>query len=317
MRENRPLLSVWMISYNHEKYIEQALNSVLMQKTKFEYEIVIGDDCSTDNTQQILRTYAEKYPDKITLILRDKNMGPTNNAYDVFMNCRGKYIALLEGDDFWTDNEKLQKQVDILESDSELSGCSHIVNYIDGNNKIFDQEPSNKFIDQLKIICGPEDFIKYTLNGVSICHTQSLVFRNFFKSGDFRELITCAKYICDTQLKILILSYGKLHLINNNMGCYRYITNSTSFSSLSYEAKFNDMTKVWNEVDKFLEYRHSNLINLIKKRNLEYKFINFFLNKYYKQAFKLWLSDLNLSSKLISIKLLAVQQIKSILKFDK
>ena len=93
------LLSIAVITYHQENYIRQALDSILMQNVNFKYEIIIGEDCSQDNTRIILLEYHEKYPNRFQLILRDKNVGATKNLYDVLMNCHGKYIALLDGDD--------------------------------------------------------------------------------------------------------------------------------------------------------------------------------------------------------------------------
>ena len=122
---NEPYLSVVFITYNHERYIRQALDSVLMQKTDFPFEIVVGEDCSTDHTRDILNEYKEKYPDQIRLLYREKNLGrPTLNVYQTAMECKGKYMAFLEGDDFWTDPEKLQKQVRFLEEHDEYEAVT-------------------------------------------------------------------------------------------------------------------------------------------------------------------------------------------------
>ncbi|MCF6185625.1 MAG: glycosyltransferase, partial [Bacteroidales bacterium] len=112
-------VSILMLTYNHEKFIAQAIESVLMQKVSFNYELIIGDDCSQDNTQKIIREYQKKHPDIIKPVLRTKNIGANNNFVDIFKKATGKYIALLEGDDYWTDPNKLQKQVDFLEANPE------------------------------------------------------------------------------------------------------------------------------------------------------------------------------------------------------
>ena len=106
------MVSVIVLTYNHEKYICQALDSILMQKTNFTYEILVGDDASTDRTPNILQDYQLNYPNIFRLFLRKTNQGPTGNAYPLFFEARGKYIATCEGDDFWCTAEKLQKQVD-------------------------------------------------------------------------------------------------------------------------------------------------------------------------------------------------------------
>lgn len=112
MDSNRITVTIISLTYNHEKYIAQALESILMQKVNFTYEIVVGEDCSKDRTREILIQYAEKHPDKFHLLLHEKNIGAAKNQNKVFENCKGKYIAMLEGDDYWTDPYKLQKQVD-------------------------------------------------------------------------------------------------------------------------------------------------------------------------------------------------------------
>lgn len=124
-------ISVLIITYNHERYIAQALDSVLNQKMDFGYEIVIGDDCSTDGTQAIVSEYQKKCPGKIKLLLAEKNLGPTRNFIKTYRACGGQYVALLEGDDYWISPGKLQQQVDFLESHPEFVLCftnSRIVN---------------------------------------------------------------------------------------------------------------------------------------------------------------------------------------------
>jgi len=114
---NRPItVSVHMITYNHEKYIVQAIESVLMQETNFRFELVIGEDYSTDRTREIVFEYAKEYPDIITVITSDKNIGMHKNSVRTLNSCHGKYIAFCEGDDYWTNPLKLQKQVDFLEN---------------------------------------------------------------------------------------------------------------------------------------------------------------------------------------------------------
>jgi len=110
------MLSVHMLSYNQEKYIRQALDGVLMQRVAFPMELVVSDDASTDSTPAILQEYAEKYPNIVKPLLREKNVGCIRNYWENFERCSGKYVALIDGDDYWTDPLKLQKQVDFLEA---------------------------------------------------------------------------------------------------------------------------------------------------------------------------------------------------------
>ena len=125
---NKPLVSVGIFTYNQEKYIAQTIESVLIQKCNFDYEILIGEDCSTDGTLKICKEYADKYPDKIKLFAREKNLGLIKNYFDILEKCQGKYIAQCAGDDYWIDEYKLQKQFDFLESNEEY-GLVHTSGY--------------------------------------------------------------------------------------------------------------------------------------------------------------------------------------------
>ena len=121
----KPKLQVVCLTYNHEKYIRQALDGFVMQKTNFPFEVLIGDDASTDNTPKIIREYAKKYPNIIKPVLRKKNIGAQANSFDLLQMVNAQYLALCEGDDYWTDENKLQIQVDFLDSHPGCNGCWH------------------------------------------------------------------------------------------------------------------------------------------------------------------------------------------------
>jgi len=123
MTDSSIKVSVIMLAYNHVLYIAQAIDSVLMQETDFEYEIVIGEDCSSDGTREILIEYHKKHPDKIRLLLNKKNMGANANYRKTYSECNSEYVAYLEGDDFWIDRKKLQKEVVFLEKNNDVSMC--------------------------------------------------------------------------------------------------------------------------------------------------------------------------------------------------
>lgn len=118
--KKKPLVSVIIITYNHENYIEKAIISTLEQKTSFPYEIIIAEDCSTDNTRKIIKKYQSKYPNYIRFIYSKTNVGITKNAIRADLKANGKYIAYCEGDDYWIDHYKLEKQVKVLESDTKI-----------------------------------------------------------------------------------------------------------------------------------------------------------------------------------------------------
>ena len=121
------MVSVCVTTYNHEKYVAQALDSIIAQKTKYSMEVLVGDDCSTDNTQAILRQYEKQYPGFFKMFYRKRNMYhsiPTNSM-DLRSRACGKYVIILEGDDYWTDNHKLEEQIDFLEGHQEYLAVAH------------------------------------------------------------------------------------------------------------------------------------------------------------------------------------------------
>ena len=114
-----PLVSIKMVTYNHAPFIAQAIEGVLQQKTNFPFELIIGEDCSTDGTREIVFEYQKKYPEIIRVVTSEKNIGAKRNGLRTLKACHGKYIAYCEGDDYWHDPGKLQKQVDYLENHPE------------------------------------------------------------------------------------------------------------------------------------------------------------------------------------------------------
>lgn len=144
--DNSPMLSVWMVAYNHEKFIRQSLESVLKQKTNFAFEVIIGEDCSTDNTRAIIREFEAKYPQIIKPIYHTSNVGAYRNAYEFcYPQLKGKYIACLEADDYWLDENKLQQQVDMLENDDKAALCFTQVKVRNEGIQQFEEHWSQKF----------------------------------------------------------------------------------------------------------------------------------------------------------------------------
>jgi glycosyltransferase involved in cell wall biosynthesis len=162
-----PLVCVATIAYNVEKWLPECIESVLSQQTNFKVELIIGEDCSTDSTRKIALEYQQKYPHIIRVLLPDKNQGLTPNSVATQNACRGKYIALLDGDDYWTDPLKLQTQIDFLEANPEYSGSGHQA------MKIYeDGSPSFLFGDQEEKDYELEDTLSHRK-----FHTSSLVYR--------------------------------------------------------------------------------------------------------------------------------------------
>lgn len=209
-------LTVCVVAYNHEKYIAQALDSFLMQKTDFAFQVIVGDDASTDRTPEILREYARKYPDIIKPILRNKNVGPINNSLDVYDHAKTEYVAICDGDDYWTDENKLQMQVDFLDKNRDYSICYH-------NTKVRFNDNSSK-----DIIWPPEAyrFNKTVLSLEELAirnpmHTNSIVYRWRFCDDSIRDFMP--DNICpgDYFLALLHAEKGYVGFIDKVMSVYR------------------------------------------------------------------------------------------------
>ena len=204
-----PTLSIHCITYNHEKFIAQAMDGFLMQKTTFDFEIVVGEDCSTDNTRRILLEYKEKHPDKIKLLLNEKNLGMQQNGMQTGAACTGKYLAICEGDDYWTDPLKLQKQVDFLEANPNFAICFHNVEvkHEDGETQSYLSNSNQKQVTTFEDLAA-ENYI----------HTVSCVFRKpFFEFPEwFYE-----SAVGDWVTHLLNAEHGKIAFIDEVMAVYR------------------------------------------------------------------------------------------------
>lgn len=204
-------VSVCMTTYNHERYIAQAVESVLAQRISFPIEIVIGEDGSSDRTQEILRAIAEQHPDTIRLHLNERNIGGKANFMATKARCRGQYVAMLEGDDYWTCADKLQRQVDTLDAHPEWAICFHpcACLYEDGLQGI----PTYP-IGWAKQVATIED-----LFSSNFLPTSSVLFRNRLFPGFpdwFRELL-----IGDWPLHILNAVHGDIGFLPDIMSAYR------------------------------------------------------------------------------------------------
>jgi len=145
---DHPLVSVHIVTYNQEAYVARAIEGALQQQTDFAVEIVVGEDCSQDGTRDIVWRYQREHPERMRVITSDHNVGALENSNRVLGVCRGKYIAICDGDDYWTDPCKLQKQVDFLEAHPEYGMCCHDVDVVcDGVARFctFAEPPSGVF----------------------------------------------------------------------------------------------------------------------------------------------------------------------------
>lgn len=225
-----PMVSVSMLVYNHEKYIKQALESILMQKVNFNYEIVIAEDCSLDNSRQIILDYKRKYPSKIKLILQPKNVGSKENARLAIENCIGRYKAVCEGDDYWVDPYKLQKQVDYLESHPEYVGIANKIRMVDSDNNF------KKFRYEEVFCVDTEYTLKHAEKMLMPGHLSALMHRNIFLEMDTKSknVYFANNAEGDRKLGLLLALYGKVYCDNSVVSHYRRITSEgTSWSALN------------------------------------------------------------------------------------
>lgn len=203
-------LSICCITYNQEKYIAQALEGMLFQKTDFDFEILIGEDCSTDNTKNIITGYQEKYPGKIKLLPIEQNIGVRKNFAKTLLAATGEYVAICEGDDYWTDPLKLQKQVNYLDAQPETDICFHNTAILfEGTGKT---ELSNKQ-DQQQVTHLPD-----LINDWYIM-TCSIVYRkNFTALPDWFTTV----FNTDYALQMLIVKNGgAIGYLPDTMAVYR------------------------------------------------------------------------------------------------
>lgn len=211
----KPIVSICCLAYNHEKYIRQTLDGILMQKTEFPFEILIHDDASTDKTADIIREYQRKYPNIVKPIFERQNQW-SSYAWGilklfVYPKAKGKYIALCEGDDYWINVEKLQKQVDYMELHPDCPASFHAVNYVRNgrvvcNDRHFDKECN---VTTNQVIDGGGDF----------CATSSLLFRTKYamEFPKYRDMVPIGDY----PLQVMLSTKGNMHYFPETMGVYR------------------------------------------------------------------------------------------------
>jgi glycosyltransferase involved in cell wall biosynthesis len=241
-------LSVAMITYNQERYIGQAIESVLAQEVNFRYEIVIGEDCSTDRTRSVILDFQRRYPERIVPILRERNIGAMRNFAETIAACRGQYVAFLEGDDYWTSADKLRKQVEFLDAHPDRVLCCHRVNFLNEINPV-------EFYVYPPRAAGPytvEDLLR--ANFVMTCSTMlrrdliSPLPRWFFtlKMGDW-------------PLFAMVARHGKIELMDEIMANYR-VHPGGMWSSLPPINQRQEMARMLGTLDKHFRFQYTHTI---------------------------------------------------------
>lgn len=242
-------VSIAIITYNQEKFIAKALDSILMQQVNFDYEIVIGEDCSTDNTRDIVVNYQNHYPDKIRLLLPETNLGMLQNFVQTLTACQGEYIALLEGDDYWTSPDKLQKQVNFLDKHPDYAICFHNITIVHENWKL---EIGNYCPLYKKEIFTLEDLLLD--NFISTCSTM-------FRRGLFSEFPDWFFTLNqgDWPLHIFNAQHGKIGYINEVMGVYR-VHQGGVWSKQSEIWQIQQTIKCLKHINEYLSFKYQKII---------------------------------------------------------
>lgn len=286
---NRIMVSIECNAYNHEDFIAEALDSMLMQKADFAFEILIHDDASTDRTADIIRSYEQKYPDIVKPIYQTENQYSQNLPFEVYNSERGlgKYIAICEGDDYWTDPEKLQKQVDYMEAHPECSMCVHAAEKVSSETKkrVASVRPSNK-----NKIFSVEEVIE---GGGELFATNSIMYSRE-KIPGMPEFYLNAT-IGDYPVVILGALSGTFYYMDQNMAAYR-VGVKGSWTDLhltdtsALQKHLQDVANLLDEVNIYTNFKYDYIISRTKKRNRFYLLlkqlkINETLKKGYRQFY--------------------------------
>lgn len=253
-----PMVSIRTSTYNHGPYIRQCIEGVLMQKTTFSFEYIIGEDCSTDETREIVLEYSKKYPNIIRVVTADYNVGSKANGRRCIQRCRGKYMAICEGDDYWIDPYKLQKQVDFLEQNKDYGLVHSFAKcYYENKSSYGKKNLGENFsnIDELLI--------------ANRIVTLTVCFRKELYLGYIRDIIPKYSWkMGDYPLWLYIALHSKVHFIDNVMGVYRSLEESASHSR-NLQKNINFCLSSYSISEFFaLEYKKDYNLKNIKKQTL-------------------------------------------------
>jgi glycosyltransferase involved in cell wall biosynthesis len=241
-------LSVVIITYNHERYIAQAIESALAQKVNFPYEIVIGEDCSTDGTRAIVADFARRYPGKIRPLFRTHNLGANRNLADVLANCRGDYLAVLEGDDYWTATDKLQRQIDLLDADPDCVICCTRARVLDEASGAATRTNPDLPPGQYQL----NDLLKgnFIPTCTAVLRRQS--------AGPLPDWVFRMR-MSDWPLWALAARHGSIELMDEVTATYRMHTGGV-WSSLSRSQGWIEVARMLKALDKELRFEYTGTI---------------------------------------------------------
>lgn len=270
----KPLISIVCNTYNHEPYIRDAIEGFLMQKTEYSYEILLYDDASTDKTADIIREYEKKYPEIIKPIYQTVNQYSKGLRPGHQNRCRatGKYIALCEGDDYWIDHNKLQKQIEYLENHPDCTFCFTNGSVCNKNGLSNQVIPWNKSSSYKK---GKNDYNTGEIIMLGYIPTASFVYRNNYKLPVFPE----GTFTGDLFLETVMTNYGYAHFIDEQMVAYRRDVSDSATdvwekSIEAYSKQCDGFVMLFESLKDYTDHKYDNILNL---RICQWK-----IEKYYK-----------------------------------
>lgn len=279
---SKPVVSICTITYNHKNYIVEAIDSFLMQETDFPFEIVIGEDCSTDGTRIIINSYVEKYSNIIRLVTSECNVGMHKNFIRTVKKCQGKYIALCEGDDYWTDSLKLQIQIDEMKKYPELGFSFHLASTLNNFNVEINPKLQNKNkIYSLKEIITA-DF--------HLIQSNTIIIKKE-KIDNLNYDLLSKSPVGDVWIRVNAAMPNGVIFINRIMSTYRLQSEGSWSSSMSDHNKFiNYIYSMIDSIDNFDEYwnfRYTNefliyknmYIDTVMKKKINQNIKNDFIRK--------------------------------------
>lgn len=251
-------VSVVILTYNQKDFIGKAIESALVQETNFDFEILVGDDCSTDGTQEVISEYQRNYPDKVKAILHPKNLGQNGlfNTIETLKLAQGEYIAHMDGDDYWISTQKLQKQVDFMEEHPGFSACFHnaLITYEDGSSAHELNANDQKSVITVEDLVG-EDEIWFMATSAVMFRNRLLYYPEWFlksTSGDIPRYVILAKQ-------------GLIGYVPEVMSVYRKNRGGASFKDHYRDARFlRNRIQMYEGINKELDYQYDRIL----KRNI-------------------------------------------------
>ncbi len=264
-----PKVTVCCVTYNHGKYIRRCLESIFSQKTTFEFEVIIHDDASTDETAEVLLEYKRLYEDQILLILQKNNQyskGVRILQENILPQAKGKYLAFCEGDDYWIDDHKLQKQFDAMEANQDASWSAHYVQCVEENDEPIEGYTLPPLMKtRSNCIMSSEETLKFMIrNGIQMTSyfVRSSLFEYYWRNPpEFTRIVSAD----DEAMVRYCAGVGGLVFLNETMSCYRINaigswTSTHNADSKKMASHYRGMIRMINAFDDFTDHKYSDVI---------------------------------------------------------